>query len=107
MKLIKWATVATMAALPFAALAQQVPQQPSPLDANATVPASTYESAFKDYVPVATGAQAPPDKVWRAANDDIAKSDGHAGHVEPPTTKAPPPASAPAKAAPMDHSKHH
>jgi hypothetical protein len=98
----QWLAVGVLASLPFAATAQQAPQQPNPLDANATVPASTYESAFKNYQSTAD-EQASPDKAWRSANDEMAKLGGHAGHMKDDA----PPSSVPARAVPMDHSKHH
>ncbi|RJG03504.1 hypothetical protein D3878_19465 [Noviherbaspirillum sedimenti] len=84
--------VGVLASLPFAAIAQQTPQKPDPLAANAPVPASTYVSAFKNYQ-AAADEQATPDKAWRAANDEVAKLGGHAGHIK--------------SDAPADHGKHH
>jgi hypothetical protein len=108
MTLKQWLAVGVLASLPFAATAQQAPQQPNPLDANATVPASTYESAFKNYQ-TAADEQASPDKAWRFANDEMAKLRGHVGHMkdEVPASSTSPASSTPAQAAPMDQSKHH
>jgi hypothetical protein len=102
MTLKQWLAVGVVASFPFAATAQLAPQQPDPLDANATVPASAYESAFKNYQ-AAAGEQKSPDKAWRAANDEMAKLGGHVGHMKDEAAAS----SAPAQAAPMDHSKHH
>ncbi|NML59837.1 hypothetical protein HHL21_01805 [Massilia sp. RP-1-19] len=95
--------IGLMAALPFAALAQSASVQPDPRDAKAAVPAIAYQSAFADYAPaVGTDDEATPDMRWRAANDKVAQSDGHAGHHASPP-KSPAPA---AKHTPVDHSKH-
>jgi hypothetical protein len=102
MTLNQWAAIGVLASAPFAAMAQQAPQPQDPLDANATVPASTYDSALKNYLPANRGVQASPDKAWRAANDQAAKSGGHTGHA----TEEMPAPSAQAQASPMDHSKH-
>jgi len=102
MTLKQWLTMAVVTSLSFAAHAQQVHQQPDPLDANAAVSATTYVSAFKDYCPL-SDQQASPDKVWRATNDEMARLGGHAGH-----SKLDVPASqAPVQSAPVDHGKHH
>ncbi|MDB5841666.1 MAG: hypothetical protein JWQ23_3618 [Herminiimonas sp.] len=116
MTLKQWTAIGVLALLPFAASAQQASRQPNPLDMNATVPVSIYESAFTSYQATAD-EQASPDKVWRAANDEMARLGGHAGHVKEEATatsplvpSAPAPGkntSAPAQAMPMDHSKHH
>lgn len=94
--------IGLMTALPFAALAQR-PAQPDPADGKAAAPALAYESAFADYVPAA-GAddEATPDKGWRAANETVAQSEGHAGH----DAGAPKPPATPAKETPVDHSNH-
>jgi hypothetical protein len=111
MTLKQWFAVSVLTSLPFAATAQQTPQQPGPPDANATVPASAYESAFKNYRAAANEQESPeleesPDKTWRTANDEMAKLGGHAGHMKdaPASSMSP---STPAQAAPVDHGKHH
>ena len=79
--------VGMLMSMPFAAAAQQTAKQPDPIDANAAVPASPHESAFKNYR-AATDEQASPDKAWRAANEEMTKLGGHAGHMTsdtPPT----------------------
>ena len=73
-----WITVAAMAMLPLATSAQQ--QQLDPSDANATVPASGYVSAFKNYHPGAD-EKASPAQLWRAANADLQAKDGQGIHV--------------------------
>jgi len=95
MTLKLWLAAGVLTSLSFGAIAQQAAQTPDPLDANAAVPASTYESAFKNYQDVAEN-QTSPDKIWRAANDEMARLGGHAGHMESETL----PTS-------DDHNKHH
>ncbi|MGZ8287744.1 MAG: hypothetical protein ACXW2U_02305 [Telluria sp.] len=127
---LRWIAAGLMAAFPLAALAQASPQPADPLDPKAQATAPGYVSAFAGYVPAASGQQATPDKTWRAANDNVAKSGGHEGHAAaapvdhsqhapaPAAVKdsapadhgkhAPAPApDAPKKAAPVDHSRHH
>jgi hypothetical protein len=73
-----WITVAAAAAfLPVAATAQQA--QPNPTDPNASVAATTYVSAFKNYL-TTPEETATPDQVWRTANEQVAQGDPHAGH---------------------------
>lgn len=78
MSFSQWITVAAAAFLPFAATAQQV-QQPNPADANAAVAETSYVSAFKNYL---TTPEEPvtPDQIWRAANEQVAQGESHAGH---------------------------
>ncbi|HEX8886164.1 MAG TPA: hypothetical protein VF797_16885, partial [Noviherbaspirillum sp.] len=76
MFLSHWSRVFALALLPLAAMAQQG-QQASPADPDATVPDSTYISAFKEYRS-ATDAQATPDQTWRSANEAVAGKDAHA-----------------------------
>ena len=70
--------IAGLALLPLAALAQAIQQHPA--DAHAVVPAASYISAFNNYRP-ATDQAATPDKLWRAANDEVQNPAGHAGHI--------------------------
>jgi hypothetical protein len=98
--------VAALALLPAAAIAQQV-QQPDPGDPGIPVPAPAYVSAFdNDRSP--SEDQAAPDTVWRAANEELAKRDAHAGHGGMSSgmpNDMPPPASRPGPAA--SHGSHH
>lgn len=48
-------------------------------DANATVPALQYHSAFSGQ-PVQPASTTTPDKVWIKANQDVAGAPGHGGH---------------------------
>ena len=79
-----WISVAVLAFLPLAATAQQS-QQPSPADANVTVPAIGYVSAFENYR-TTPAEKATPDQLWRAANEEIAGQDMDGGHVAMPGT---------------------
>lgn len=73
-----WSTVAVLALLPVAAIAQQV-QPANPADPSASAPAPSYVSAFKTYQ-APSEEQATPDTAWRAANEQVANQDAHAGH---------------------------
>jgi hypothetical protein len=98
---LQWFAVGALASASFAALAAPAPAHP--LDGTATVPAPTYQSAFDTYRAASGEAQPSADKVWRSANDELAKSGAHDSH---PVPEAVTPAPAP-KAPPADHSKHH
>jgi hypothetical protein len=87
MSFAHWLTVAMLASAPFATVAQQKHHQADPSDAYASVPASTYESAFKNDT-TAADEQETPDKSWRAANDEVWKLGGHAGHVKGNSTSS-------------------
>jgi hypothetical protein len=93
-----------LASLPFTATAQQAANRPNPSDASAAVPDWAYASAFKGYR-AAPGDQEPADKVWRTANDEVAKLGGHSGHIKSNGQVEASPK--PAQAAPMDHGRHH
>lgn len=74
--------VAVVAVLPLAATAQQS-RPADPANANATVSATGYVSAFANYR--ATPAEnATPDQLWRAANEEITSQDMHGGHMGMP-----------------------
>jgi hypothetical protein len=103
MSFAHWLTIAALASLPFAAVAQSTHQQPHPGDASVPVPASVYESAFKNYH-AAADRQESPDKTWRASNSEVEKLGGHAGHIKGDPNPSSP---TPAQAAPADHGKHH
>ena len=82
MSLSHWITVAAVTFLPLAATAQQL-QQPIPSDANATVPAVGYVSAFDNYR-ATPEEKTSPDQVWRTANEEITSQDMHGGHAAMP-----------------------
>ena len=73
-----WISVAVVAFMPLAATAQQS-QQANPADANATVPAVGYVSAFENYR-ATPNETATPDQLWRAANEEITSQDMDGGH---------------------------
>lgn len=99
----QWAAVGALASISFAVAAQQAPDRSDPLDAKAAVPAPSYKSAFVDYQRAGNGQQPSADKLWRIANDEVAKPLPHATDA-PTTTDA---ASPPEKAHAADHGKHH
>ena len=69
-----------LAALPLAAAAQSQPK-PAPQEAQASVPATTYRSAFAGYRPAAE-EDATPDQTWRAVNEKVGKAGGHMGMMK-------------------------
>lgn len=69
-----------LAALPLAAAAQSQPK-PAPQEAQASVPATTYRSAFTGYRPAAE-EDATPDQTWRAVNEKVGKAGGHMGMMK-------------------------
>ena len=69
-----------LAVLPLAAAAQS-PSKPAPQEAQASVPATTYRSAFAGYRPAAE-EDATPDQAWRAVNDKVGKAGGHMGMMK-------------------------
>jgi hypothetical protein len=89
MSFVHWLAIATLASIPFAAFAQQEHSPTDPAHASATVPASTYLSAFTNYQSI-KDEQASPDKTWRAANDAAGKLKGHAGHMKDDSTASAP-----------------
>lgn len=68
--------IAALALLPFVAAAQQTREHIDPADAQASVPAAAYVSAFTNYLR-ATDEQAAPDQVWRRANEAVQGQGGH------------------------------
>lgn len=93
---------AAFISLPLDAAAQTTKLQPDPSQANASVPEASYSSAFERYQ-VAADEQGTPDKTWRAANNEVEKLRGHAGHIDAASTA---PAS-PAPTTPAEHGKQH
>lgn len=94
-----------LAVLPLAASAASpataTPAPSSPQEAQASVPATTYRSAFAGYRPAAEG-DTTPDQTWRAVNDKVGKAGGHMGmmkmdgHKMPMDKPSPKPAAQPA-----------
>lgn len=73
--------VAFVGLLPLMAAAQDAQSSPAPTAPLVRVPASHYESAFRNYRPYAEPEQTPA-AVWRAANDEMARLGGHMGHLQ-------------------------
>lgn len=113
------AAIGALLALPMYAQAQQSRPSADPADPSVSVPPTVYESVIARSSPVPQDGQTTPDKSWRAANDTVAGTPGHAGHGAPVSEQnhsghvpapAPSTAAAPGKPAnpvPVDHSKHH
>jgi hypothetical protein len=93
--------LAALALLPLAVTAQEKQQPLDPWNANAPVPASTYESPFKNYKAAADEPESP-EKTWRAANEEMGRLGGHAGQMKVEAS-----ASAPGQVSPRNHGKHH
>jgi len=99
-----------LAVLPLAAAAQSQPK-PAPQEAQASVPATTYRSAFAGYRPAAE-EDATPDQTWRAVNEKVGKAGGHMGmmkmdgHTMPMQHAMPKPAAKPAAQPAPQHQPH-
>ena len=99
-----------LAVLPLAAAAQSQPK-PAPQEAQASVPATTYHSAFAGYRPAAE-EDATPDQAWRAVNDKVGKAGGHMGmmkmegHKMPMQHAMPKPDAKPAAQPAQQHQQH-
>lgn len=98
--------LAAWIAVPIAAIAQQTQPQHSPTDSTALVPAASYESAFKNYR-AASEDNKTPDKVWRAANDEMGSLGGHAGHINAAPTGKSDANAKPEQSDAVHHGKHH
>ena len=97
-----------LAVLPLAAAAQS---PSAPQEAQASVPATTYHSAFAGYRPAAE-EDATPDQAWRAVNDKVGKAGGHMGmmkmdgHKMPMKHAMPKPEAQPAALPAPQHQQH-
>lgn len=80
MQLAHWVAIATLAALPLAATAQEKSKNPDPADPAAAVRSVPYESAFTGYQAVSE-ANESPEKLWRTVNDEMGRLGGHVGHT--------------------------
>lgn len=116
------ATIGTLLTVPVSALAQQSAGPANPADPRATIPAAVHESVVTNVSRTASDDnRVSPDKVWRAANDTVADTaghaahggsgasanvDAHAGHV-PAAQAALAPSPRPVPQPAVDHSKHH
>jgi len=67
--------------LPLLAMAQAHPPRPAPTEPAAPIANQPYESVFRHYQPIGEPEQAPAAQ-WRAANDEMARLRGHAGHLK-------------------------
>ena len=110
-----------LAVLPLSASAAgpaaSTPAPSAPQEAQASVPATTYRSAFAGYRPAAED-DATPDQTWRAVNDKVGKAGGHMGmmkmeghkmegHKMPMDKPSPQPAAQPAQQhQPHQHEGH-
>lgn len=71
-----------LAVLPLAASAAgPAASTPTPQEAQASVPATAYRSAFAGYRPAAE-EDATPDQTWRAVNEKVGKAGGHMGMMK-------------------------
>lgn len=108
MKIKQCLAIGVLAALPFAAGAQQPAQKAmppaGPQDAHAPAPALTYASAFANYKAASDDA-ASPEQAWRAANDAVNKLGGHAGDSKGNAQASR--AASPMAPMPMQHGHHH
>lgn len=77
----KWLALAAWASLPLAAIAQQDAAASPSDEAKTHVGALAYESVF-DHYRVFGEESETPDLAWRAANDNMARLGGHAGHMK-------------------------
>ena len=102
MKPKRWLALGALASMPLTLAAQQTPTRLDPLVANAPVPAALYKSAFDNYQAAKSEQQPSADKVWRLANEQVAKPHAHAGNAVQAAESSPPP-----KASVVDHSNHH
>ena len=99
-----------LAVLPLAAAAQSQPK-PAPQEAQASVPATTYRSAYTGYRPAAE-EDATPDQTWRAVNEKVGKAGGHMGmmkmdgHKMPMQHAMPKPEAKPAAQPSPQHQPH-
>lgn len=108
----QWAALAAVAVMPLLAAAQA--PRSDPANPAEVVGAPRYESAFKDYQPLAEAAESP-DEVWRSMNDEMARLGGHAGHIREagaeaaaaPATSSPPERGSQPEAQPSGHGMHH
>ncbi|MDN2697923.1 hypothetical protein O0882_16545 [Janthinobacterium sp. SUN073] len=97
-----------LAVLPLAAAAQSTS---APQEAQASVPATTYRSAFAGYRPAAED-DATPDQAWRAVNEKVGKAGGHMGmmrmegHTMPMHKPSPKPEAKPVAQPAPQHQQH-
>lgn len=68
------------------------PPRPSPADPAAGAGTPAYRSTFSDYQPM----QEPAPQDWRAVNDAVARTGGHAGALKEDAAEDKPPGDKPA-----------
>jgi hypothetical protein len=103
----QWIAAVALALLPLAVAAQHH-NRPDPADPDAPAPAVRYDSAFGNRRNLPED-KSTPDKVWRAANDQVGKLGGHAGHMQETPDQPAAQSSdmtAPASSRPASHGKH-
>ena len=105
MNIRHWFVLGVLGCAQLTAIAQQVPEQQRPQDADAVVPAVTYTSAFVDFSSAASDQDRTPDKEWRFANEQLANPETGPAHHE--QTKEGQTPSAPANAQPVQHQHQH
>lgn len=81
MSLGRWMAIAMLVAASVAATAQENSRAADPADPTAAAAPYRYESAFSRYQPMLETEESPA-QAWRAANDEMGKLGGHAGHLE-------------------------
>lgn len=80
----RWMAIAILVTLPAAVTAQEKPRAADPTDPAAAAAPYRYESVFSRYQPIPDSEEAP-ENLWRAANEEMGKLGGHAGHVKATT----------------------
>ena len=81
MSLERWMAFATLVAAPIVVTAQEKNRTSDPTDPTAATSPYRYESAFSRYQSVLE-AEESPAQAWRAANDEMGRLGGHAGHLK-------------------------
>lgn len=76
-----WMALSLAAAFPVVVVAQDRSQQSDPSNPTEYVSEPSYQSAFKTYQPLMESTESS-DKVWRAANDEVARVGGHMGAIK-------------------------
>lgn len=115
MSFFRWLAIAAIAITPAVHAAQNPAESIDPADPSAAAAPFRYESAFSSYRSVKSD-EATPDKVWRAANEEMGRLGGHAGHMKDGNTSLAPSSgnvgnataasSAQPSAMPANHSGH-
>jgi len=85
---ISAAACASFALVSHAQNASAAPALPNPLDPAAATAAPAYQSAFQHYI-VMPETKTSTEAAWRAANDEVARLKGHAGHIRDASDKTP------------------